>query len=357
MKHVYVIAEAGVNHNGNVERALEMVRCAKSSGADAVKFQTFRAETLLTKTTPKASYQMKQTRGSSQWNMIKRLELTDRSHQALFRECTKRKIEFLSTPFDEASADFLYELGVKRFKISSGEITNAPFLLHVARKKLPIILSTGMSTLQEIKKALSVLAFGFLSSAKEDPSERKFKSYYDSREGKGLLKEKVTLLQCTTEYPAPYHAINLRAMMTLQKIFSLSTGLSDHSLGGAVPIAAAALGTTIIEKHFTLDRRLSGPDHFASLEPNELKQMIDGIRAVEYALGDGQKKPSLCETKNISAIRKSIVASSSIKKGDLFSSSNLAIKRPGLGLSPYKYWELLGRPSLKNFCKDDLVTL
>jgi len=356
---VYVIAEAGVNHNGDMERAKALVDAAAEAGADAVKFQTFRADELVTKTAQKAEYQQRTTEATeSQHSMLRRLELAPDAHQMLVKHCRERGISFLSTPFDSESADFLVEAcGVDRLKVPSGEITNGPFLLNLTRHRLPIVLSTGMSTLGEVEEALSVLAFGLVRRESRDtePSHAAFRAAFSSQEGQDALQKHVTVLHCTTEYPAPFDDINLRAMDTLRHAFGCRVGFSDHSEGIAVPIAAVARGATIIEKHFTLDRQLPGPDHAASLEPDELSGMIQGIRQVEIALGPGQKTPSASEMKNRPIARKSLVARRPVAKGETFTVETLAAKRPGTGVSPMHYWELLGEPASRDYAADEAI--
>jgi len=358
MNRVFIIAEAGVNHNGSIDLAKKLIDVAKDAGADAVKFQTFRAEKVISKRAPKADYQKKTTpENESQLEMVKKLELSEDAHKILFDYCVERGIEFISTPFDFESIDFLANiLNVRRLKIPSGEITNGPYLLKVAQTGKPVILSTGMSTLGEIETALGVLAFGYLN-INESPSLKNFSKAYCSEAGQRVLTEKVVLLHCTTEYPAPFNEVNLRALETLKHAFGLPVGLSDHTQGIAIPIAAVAIGAVVIEKHFTLDRNLPGPDHKASLEPDELKQMILVIRQVEVALGDGKKIPTPSEQKNMIVARRSIVASRPIKKGEVFSEKNMAIKRPGVGLSPMLYWELLGKKAENDFEADDFIVL
>ena len=340
---VFIIAEAGVNHNGSIEMAKKLIDVAADAdaGADAVKFQTFKAEKVISKHAPKAVYQKKTTaEAESQLEMVKKLELDEKAHRDLIRHCKKRKIEFLSTPFDYDSIDLLVRLKLSRLKIPSGEITNGPYLLHIARTEKPVILSTGMSTLGEIETALGVLAFGYVTP-KARPSLKAFQDAFCSEQGKQALEEKVTLLHCTTEYPAPFDEVNLRAMKTMRIAFGLPVGLSDHTPGIAVPIAAVALGASVIEKHFTLDRNLPGPDHKASLEPDELKAMVMAIRNVEAAMGRGRKVPTFSEIKNRDIARKSLVAAKPICKGEAFSAANIATKRPGNGISPMQYWELI----------------
>jgi len=306
---VYIIAEAGVNHNGSLDMALQLVDAAASTGADAVKFQTFRADRLVKRDAPKAEYQ-KQTTGTdeSQYEMLQRLELPREAHFALLDRCAARGIDFLSTPFDEESLDFLAdELGLKTIKLGSGEVTNGPLLLRAARKGVSVILSTGMSTLGEVETALSCLAFGY-TKVDESPSLEAFLATYASDEGREALSRRVTLLHCTTEYPAPFEDVNLRSMLTMERAFALPVGYSDHTEGIAVSVAAVALGASVIEKHFTLDRALPGPDHRASLEPGKLAEMVRSVRQVESALGSGLKAPSPSERMNRKIVRKSLVA-------------------------------------------------
>ena len=302
----YIIAEAGVNHNGSFDMAKKLVDVAKEAGADAVKFQTFKAENLVTKNAKQADYQIENLKqATSQYDMLKKLELTFDEFTKLQQYCEEKGIEFLSTPFDFESVDFLFDtLQIKTAKIPSGELTNAPFIYEMAKKKKPIILSTGMATLADIHEALSYIAFGL--AGKSDMSE--VAQFYVTEDAKVLLKQYVTLLHCTTEYPAPFNTINLKAMATLREEFQLNIGLSDHSEGIAIPTAAVALGATVIEKHFTLDKTLEGPDHVASLEPSELIEMVQQIRQVEAAIGTGIKQPSEIELKNRIVARKSLVA-------------------------------------------------
>ena len=340
---IFVIAEAGVNHNGDAKRARQLVDAAADAGADAVKFQTFRADGVATAGAVKAAYQKRTTgAGETQLAMLKRLELSHPLHRELLARCRRKGIKFLSTPFDLGSLRFLAdELCLDTIKIGSGEVTNGPFLLAAARTGRKIILSTGMSTLGEVKQALGVLAFGLVGSGQ--PSRPGFAEAFASAKGQKALRGKVTLLHCTTEYPAPFTEVNLRAMETMRRAFGLAIGLSDHTPGIAVPIAAVALGARVIEKHFTLDRTLPGPDHKASLEPGELRAMIDGIRAVEAALGDGRKRPMPSELKNRDVARRSLVALAPIAKGEAFTDENLGAKRPGNGVSPMTYWDWIGR--------------
>ncbi len=352
----YIIAEAGVNHNGSVPIAKELIDVAAEAGADAVKFQTFIAEKVISRYAPKADYQKKTTdETESQVDMVKKLELNEGAHRILIDHCRLRNVTFLSTPFDFESVDLLaYKLDLPCIKIPSGEITNGPFLLHIAQTGKDAILSTGMSTIDEVETALSVLAFGYLA-ANEEPSFQKFHEAFLAGAGRKLLEDKVTLLHCTTDYPASFDEVNLRAMHTMHEAFGLPVGLSDHTAGIAVPIAAAALGAAVIEKHFTLDRSLPGPDHKASLEPHELGEMIKGIRNVEAAMGTGQKAPTASELKNRDIARKSLTAANAITVGETFTAANLTMKRPGNGLSPMKYWELIGKKSSKDYDIDMMI--
>ena len=320
MEHVYIIAEAGVNHNGSVEIAEKLIDSAAQAGADAVKFQTFIATAGVRRFAEKAQYQKENTTASeSQLEMIKKLELPFDQHRHLMEYCHKRNIQFLSTGFDFESINLLKSLKVPCMKVPSGEITNLPLLRQVNEYMHPVIMSTGMATLNEIKEALAV------------------------------LKDcKVSLLHCTTEYPCPYEGVNLKAMQTMRDAFHLPVGYSDHTQGIEVPIAAVAMGATIIEKHFTLDRNMEGPDHKASLEPDELKAMVTAIRHIEAALGTGEKEPAECEKKNMAIARKSIVAKRAIKKGELLTEENLTVKRPGDGVSPMKWDEIVGTTAQKD---------
>jgi len=352
----YIIAEAGVNHNGSVDLAKQLIDVAAAAGADAVKFQTFKAEKVVSVNAAKAEYQQQTTGvGESQLEMIKKLELSEEAHKQLMQYCNNKGIDFLSTPFDIDSLHFLVDkMNLARIKIPSGEITNAPFLLEIALTQKPVILSTGMSTLGEVELALSVLAFGYLKR-EQKPSYHGFLQAYSAAEGQQVLKDKVTLLHCTTEYPAPFSDVNLSAMDTLKSAFNLPVGLSDHTVGIAVPVAAVARGAEVIEKHFTMDKNLPGPDHKASLEPGELKMMVDSIRQVEQALGTTIKTPASSEIKNMSIARKSLVAAKPIKAGEAFTEDNMTIKRPGDGISPGFYWELLGKKALNNYKEDEPI--
>lgn len=357
-KGIYIIAEAGVNHNGSLDMAKELVDVAVLAGANAVKFQTFRADRLVSGTAPKAEYQTRTTEPSeSQYEMLRRLELGESAHRELIAYCRQRGIQFLSTPFDPESVDLLATtFDLPCLKLPSGEITNAPLLLKAASTGKAVILSTGMSTLAEVEEALGVLAFGYLHR-EVSPSIAAFREAYLSREGQRVLEENVILLHCTTEYPAPFAEVNLRAMDTLAAAFGLPVGFSDHTEGIAVPVAAAARGAAVIEKHFTLDRSLPGPDHKASLEPDELRAMVQAIRRVELALGSGRKLPAPSEAKNMAVARKSIVAAWEIAAGEPFTAENIDVKRPGTGISPLHYWEVIGRKARRNFAKDEVIEL
>lgn len=329
---VFIIAEAGDNHNGNYETALKLVDIAIEAGADCVKFQTFITENVISKFAEKAEYQ-KQNTGTdeSQFDMVKKLELSFEEFRNIKKYCDKKGILFLSTPFDLDSIEFLETLHIPLWKIPSGEITNLPYLIKIAKTGKDIIMSTGMCQMQEIKEALTIL--------KEN--------------GAG----KITLLHCNTEYPTPFIDVNLNAMKTMRDKFKVEVGYSDHTVGIAVPIAAVAMGARVIEKHFTLDKNMEGPDHKASLEPDELKQMVIDIRNIEKAMGNGQKIPSMSEIKNIDIARKSIVANCDIKKGEILTDRNLYIKRPGNGISPMKWNEVIGTRAIKDFKKDELILI
>jgi len=329
---VFIIAEAGVNHNGKLELAKKLVDKAKEAGVDCIKFQTFKSENCVTSNAEKAAYQIQQTgAGESQLEMLRKLELSFDDFIELKNYCEMQKITFLSTPFDLESIDFLANLGMEFWKIPSGEITNLPYLIKIAKTHKPVIMSTGMSNLDEIQEAFNLL----------------------QENGSG----EITLLHCTTEYPAPYEDVNLRAMLTLKEKFNTPVGYSDHTIGIEVPVAAVTLGATVIEKHFTLDRNMEGPDHKASLEPHELKAIVSAIRNVELAMGDGVKKPTPSEKKNIAVARKSIVASRNIKKGEVFTEDNLTTKRPGNGISPMRWYEVLGQRAVRDFKEDELIVL
>ena len=334
MMQTLIIAEAGVNHNGDRALALQLVDVAAKAGADLVKFQTFKADRLVTLHASKAEYQKQTTLpDESQYAMLQRLELTREMHEALIAHCASRGIGFFSTGFDSASIDMLVELGQDRFKVPSGEITNLPYLRHVGRYGKPVILSTGMATLGEIEAALAVL------------------------ESAGTPRDRITVLHCNTEYPTPMSDVNLRAMLTIRDAFDVAVGYSDHTSGIEVAVAAVALGATVIEKHFTLNRNLPGPDHKASLEPGELAAMVAAIRNVEQALGGGIKRRTTSEAKNAPIARKSLVAACAIRRGDVFSESNLSVKRPGTGVSPMRWDEVLGRKAPRDFAPDELIEL
>lgn len=353
---VFVIAEAGVNHNGSLERATLLIDAAAEAGADAVKFQTFKADKLVSRAAPKAAYQIENTGiNESQHEMISKLELDEAAHHVLFQHCRSKGIEFLSTPFDLASLDMLVtSFQLPFIKLASGEITNAPFLLAAALTGKPVMLSTGMSDLGDVENALSVLAFGYTCQGVE-PSIAAFQAAYCSAAGQAALRGKVTLLHCTTEYPAPFSEVNLRAMQTLRQAFDLPVGYSDHTTGIAIPIAAAAMGAEVVEKHFTLDRNLPGPDHKASLEPHELAQMVNAIRQIEQSMGTSHKAPTLSELKNRPVARKSLVAARDIAPGETFTTESLAIKRPGSGISPMHYWGWIGKVATRAYVADELI--
>ena len=329
---VFIIAEAGVNHNGSLELAKKLIDVAVEAGVDAVKFQTFKTENLVSKDAVKAVYQKETTEAKeSQFDMLKKLELDVQSHHELISYCQLKNIMFLSTPFDHDSIKLLNELGLEIFKIPSGEITNLPYLREIGGLSKEIILSTGMADMGEIEDALDVLVEA------------------------GTLKEKITVLHANTMYPTPMEDVNLRAMVTIGNTFDVAYGYSDHTLGIEVDIAAVALGASCIEKHFTLDNTMEGPDHKASLEPSELIAMVKGIRNIELALGSSIKKPSPSERPNMEIGRKSIIAIKCIEVGEYFTEENIAIKRPGTGMSPMQWDEVLGTVSTKNYSKDELL--
>ena len=329
---IIIIAEAGVNHNGDISIAKELIDIAANSGADLVKFQTFKADFLVTKKATKAEYQLKNSGSAeSQHEMLSRLQLTEEMHRELIAYCNSRNIQFFSTGFDIESIDMLVNLGQDQFKVPSGEITNLPLLRHIGHLGKKVILSTGMSDLEEVGNAIEVIIKA------------------------GTPKNKITVLHCTSEYPAPMIDVNLRAMKSIQDSYDVAVGYSDHTNGIEIAIAAAALGATIIEKHFTLDRSLVGPDHQASLEPIELKSMITAIRNIEIAMGDGVKKLTPSEYSNKVVARKSIVAKGKINKGEIFTSENLTTKRPGTGISPMRWDELIGTVSKKNYLDDEII--
>lgn len=327
-----IIAEAGVNHNGSVKIAKKMIDIAADSGVDFIKFQTFNSDSLVTTSSIKAEYQKKFTNPSeSQFEMIKKLELDLTAHKELIKHCEKRGVKFLSTAFDHESIDMLTQLNIPLYKIPSGEITNLPYLRHIGGMDKPVIMSTGMSTMDEVRTALNVL----------------FES--------GIEKDQVTIMHCNTEYPTPMEDVNLKAMIIMGEELEVEIGYSDHTHGIEIPVAAVAMGATVIEKHFTLDRKFPGPDHSASLEPLELNEMVLAIRNIEKAMGDGIKKPSNSEIKNIAIARKSIVAKRKIKKGESFTEDNLTTKRPGTGISPMKWDYYIGKHSDRGYEKNDLI--
>lgn len=329
---VYIIAEAGVNHNGSLDLAKKLVDEAKKAGADCIKFQTFVAENIASKYAQKAEYQKKQTEANeSQLQMLKRLELSFDDFSELSAYCQEKGIEFLSTGFDFDSIDYLNKLGMNTWKIPSGDITNLPYLVKIAKLNKDVILSTGMATISEVENAVSIL--------------------------KEYGAKSIVILHCTTEYPTPMEDVNLKAMITLENHFKLPVGYSDHTKGIEVPIAAVALNAQVIEKHFTLDKNMVGPDHKASLEPHELTAMVKAIRNIESAMGNGVKKPASSELKNIAIARKSIVAKKSILAGEIFSEDNLTTKRPGDGVSPMKWNELIGKRSKHSYEEDELIRL
>ena len=352
---VFIIAEAGVNHNGNLSMAYKLVDAAKNAGANAIKFQIFQSENLVTHKLLKASYQQKnQSNSDSQFSMLKKLEMPFRNFKKLKLYSDKKGIQFLSTAFDNESLDYLINtISVQKLKISSGDLSNAPLLLRSAQSKKDIILSTGMSNLDEIKQALGVIAFGLTSSKK--PSIVGFKNAFSSEVGQNALKQKVTLLHCTSEYPAPYKEINLNAITTIMDKFKIPVGYSDHSQGRVASIAAVTLGANILEKHFTLDRSLEGPDHKASLEPKELMKFVKDIRIAEISLGSSIKEAQPSELENIQFSRRFIVASKDISIGDVFTEENLTLKRAGNGINPINYWELIGKRSNKSYKMDDSI--
>lgn len=334
MQRVFIIAEAGINHNGSIKLAKKMIDAAIASKADAVKFQTFKAENVISKHAPKAEYQMLTTDpGESQLEMARKLELTSDDFRELNLYCKRKGIMFLSTPFDFNSIDLLNKLGLEILKIPSGEITNLPYLKKMGALKKKIILSTGMAELFEIRDALKVLI------------------------NEGTAKDDITILHCNTAYPTPYKDVNLLAMNTIKKVFKVDVGYSDHTIGIEVPIAAVAMGATIIEKHFTLDKNMPGPDQSVSLEPEELKAMVCAIRNIECSIGNGIKRASPSELKNISIARRSLVAAKDILKGEMFSIDNVTAKRPGTGISPMRLYKILGKRAKKDFQEDELITI
>lgn len=354
---IKIIAEAGVNHNGIESLAFELVDAAASAGVDIVKFQTFKAKNLVTESALQADYQVKNTgKEESQLDMLQRLELSYEMHHKLIEYCDKKGVAFLSTAFDSQSLSFLVDdLKLKMLKLPSGELTNHPLVLAHAQTGLDIIVSTGMATLSEIESALGVIAFGYLNKLNNAPTNEDLTSAYFSEKGQAMLMEKVTLLHCTTEYPAPMEDINLNAMSTLKNAFKLNVGYSDHSEGLTIPIASAACGAVVIEKHFTLDNEMEGPDHKASLEPTQLAELVKQVRNVETAMGTGIKGPRPSEIKNKIAARKSLVANEAINVGEVFTSDNLVVKRPGNGISPAFYWNYIGRKALNAYQPGQLL--
>jgi len=331
-KKTYIIAEAGVNHNGSLDTAKKMIDAAVSAGADAVKFQAFKAENLAAKSAPKAEYQKKGNDSESQYEMLKRLELDFNDHKCLLEYANEKGIDFLSSPFDLESIDMLSALGLQTFKIPSGEITNLPYLRKLGRLNKKIIISTGMSSLAEIKEALDVLM------------------------AEGTLKENITVLHCNTAYPTPYKDVNLMTMAEIEKCLGVSVGYSDHTPG--IEIAtAASLAAVAIEKHFTLDKNMLGPDHAASIDPGELKTMVSVIRNVEESLGTAEKKATPSEKENMIAVRKSITAARDIKKGETFQENNITAKRPGSGISPMEWDDVIGKPAKRDFNKDEMIEI
>ena len=329
-----IIAEAGVNHNGDLNLAKQLIDAAVTAGADVVKFQTFNANRLVTRTAKKADYQAQTTNSEeTQHDMLQRLELTEAMHHELIVYCKTRNIVFLSTGFDIESVDLLVSLGQECFKIPSGEITNLPYLRHIGQLGKTVILSTGMATMGDVEAAIEVL------------------------ENAGTPRSKLTVLHCTTEYPTPMNEVNLRTMQSIKSAFGVAIGYSDHTQGIEVSIAAVAMGATVIEKHFTLDCNLPGPDHKASLEPAELIAMVTAIRNIEVALGDGIKRLAPSEARNKTVVRKSLVASRVIKAGEVFTAENLTVKRPGTGISPMRWDEVLGKKALREFIEDELIDL
>lgn len=329
----FIIAEIGVNHNGSAEMAFRMIEKAAKAGADAVKFQTFKAEDIVTRYAPKAEYQKANDDSVTQFEMLKKLELSPDDYKDILDKCKEEGVEFMSSPFSIKSAEFLASLGMKRWKIASGEITNLPLLRYIAKVADTVILSTGMSTLSEVEVAIEVL------------------------EHSGLKRDKIKLLHCTTSYPTPFDQVNLNAMQTLRSLNVAGVGYSDHTVGINVPMAAVSMGATVIEKHFTLDRSLPGPDHQASLEPEEFEKMVSGIREIELALGNGEKQPSAAELSNLTVARKSIVAAVPIKAGEILTELNLTVKRPGSGMSPMLWDNVLGQKANRDYQKDEQLEL
>lgn len=335
MAHTLIIAEAGVNHNGSIQIAKKLVDAAVEAGVDIIKFQTFKADKLVSKDAKKAEYQKRNIGdgNDSQYDMLKKLELSHEDHQTLIAYCKEKGIRFWSTAFDFDSIDYLHSLGLNLWKIPSGEITNYPFIRKIAKYRENVIMSTGMCVGEDIHKAINVL--------------NEF----------GVGKDQITVLHCNTQYPTPFEDVNLKAMLTIKKDFDVNVGYSDHTRGIEVPIAAVALGASVIEKHFTLDRNLPGPDHKASLEPAELKVMVGAIRNIEKVLGDGEKKVTVSERANITVARKSIVAACPIQKGELLTEDNITVKRPGTGISPMRWNEVIGTAATKDYSEEEQISL
>lgn len=352
---VFIIAEAGVNHNGNYDRAFELIDVAAESCVDAIKFQTFNTKHLVTRNAFKAPYQVTKTgKNESQYQMLANLELSHGVHRKLKAYSERKGLQFMSTAFDLVSLEFLVtDLQLELLKIPSGELTNGPLLLAYGQSGRDLILSTGMSTTEEVHEALMLVSFGL--SGGTDPTAEKNFELFDWRTKQGLLRSKVLLLHCTSQYPAPAHSINLHAISTMMDEYGLRVGYSDHSEGITIACAAVALGARVIEKHFTLDKTLPGPDHSASLEPRELQEMVKAIRSIEKALGDGVKKPQEAERENREASRKSLVAAKDIAEGETFTVANIVAKRPGTGRSPMSYWSVLGTQAKKQYKADDLI--
>ena len=354
---VYIIAEAGVNHDGSIEQAYKMVEVAADIGADAIKFQTFKTDNLVVRNAEKAQYQKDSTGiDETQYEMLKGLELSFESFRELARYSNNFDIDFLSTAFDSESLEFLVEnIEVCRLKIPSGEITNAPFLIQHAWTGKDIIISTGMCDLCDIETALGAIAYGLLNKNDHPDGRDNFLHAYYSEAGRRALKEKVTLLHCTSEYPTPSNEMNIRVIDSLRSCFGLDIGLSDHSNGINAALCAVSRGATMIEKHFTLDKNLKGPDHSSSLDPTELQSMISSIKEINVMLGDGVKRPTQSELKNRVSTRKSVVAAKYILKGELLTEDKLTVKRPGNGLSPIHFWDLIGTSANQNYEKDSLI--
>lgn len=337
MNKTIIIAEAGVNHNGDINLAKKLIDAAAEAGVEYVKFQTFKTELLVSKNAKKTDYQIKNQKSNddSQYNMLKKLELAEDTHYELLEYCKLKNVKFLSTAFDFESIDFLAKLGIDFFKIPSGELTNYPYLKRIAKKQLPVVISTGMANLDEIKNALEVF---------------KTNDFYKNNKN-------ITVLHCSSEYPTPMNVVNLSAMNTIKSELNVNIGYSDHTLGIEIPIAAVAMGAKIIEKHFTLDKTLPGPDHKASLDPIELKNMVKAIRNIEQAIGNGKKIPNELEIRNKPLVRKSIIALKNIKKGEVLSENNITTKRPGTGLNPFLWDSVIGTKAIKDFLKDEIIVI